>query len=261
MKSEFSGCSCRSASVSRRTSKPRQKVETKVRKSYRDRARSADTPLLCAHGCVKDAQCLRTRSELHLSDGGSALSQDEHKPDEQSTDASAHSAEDALQDAADKANEVGDGVADPSTPVDEAIESQTSDALKAAQDAVASIDGAEDGDAISQIAAEVAQQANADGDTFTPPTVTSNGSAGAPGDVDLLADVNLHVKIELGRTRMYVEDVLKLNEGAVVELDKAAGDPVDIYVNDRYVARGEVLVINDCFCVRVSEIVQAPTAD
>jgi flagellar motor switch protein FliN/FliY len=58
--------------------------------------------------------------------------------------------------------------------------------------------------------------------------------------LEMLSDVNLHVKIELGRTRMLVEDVLRLNEGAVVELDKLAGDPVDVYVNDRHVARGEV---------------------
>lgn len=74
--------------------------------------------------------------------------------------------------------------------------------------------------------------------------------------IDLLGDVNLNVSIELGRTRMYVEDVLKLNEGAVVELDKLAGDPVDVYVNDRLVARGEVLVLNDTFCIRVNEIVK-----
>ena len=73
--------------------------------------------------------------------------------------------------------------------------------------------------------------------------------------INLLADVNLNVKIELGRARMLVEDVLKLSEGAVVELDKLAGDPVDVYVNDRPVARGEVLVLNDNFCVRINEIV------
>jgi flagellar motor switch protein FliN/FliY len=75
-------------------------------------------------------------------------------------------------------------------------------------------------------------------------------------DLDLLDDVALRVKVELGRTHMYVEDVLRLNTSSVVELDKAAGDPVDIYVNDRHVARGEVLVLNENFCVRVSEIIQ-----
>jgi len=73
--------------------------------------------------------------------------------------------------------------------------------------------------------------------------------------IDLLRDVDLNVKIELGRARMLVEDVLKLGEGSVVELDKLAGDPVDVFVNDRLVARGEVLVLNDNFCVRVNEIV------
>lgn len=73
--------------------------------------------------------------------------------------------------------------------------------------------------------------------------------------IDLLHDVELNVKIELGRTHMLIEDVLKLAEGSVVELDKLAGDPVDVYVNDRLVARGEVLVLNDNFCVRINEIV------
>lgn len=73
--------------------------------------------------------------------------------------------------------------------------------------------------------------------------------------IDLLKDVGLQVKIELGRSRMLVEDVLRLGEGSVVELDKLAGDPVDVYVNDRLVVRGEVLVLNDNFCVRVNEII------
>jgi len=79
--------------------------------------------------------------------------------------------------------------------------------------------------------------------------------------LDLLHDVDLNVKIELGRTSMLVEDVLRLSEGSVVELDKLAGDPVDVYANGRLVARGEVLVLNDNFCVRVSEIVGEPEAD
>ncbi|MGP1346407.1 MAG: flagellar motor switch protein FliN [Phycisphaerales bacterium] len=75
--------------------------------------------------------------------------------------------------------------------------------------------------------------------------------------LELLSDVNLHVKIELGRTKMLIEDVLRLSAGSVVELDKLAGDPVDVFVNERLVARGEVLVLNDNFCVRVNEIIDA----
>jgi flagellar motor switch protein FliN len=77
------------------------------------------------------------------------------------------------------------------------------------------------------------------------------------GTFDLLGDVRLRVRIELGRRRMYVEDILRLAEGSVVELDKLAGDPVDILVNGVLVARGEVLVLNDYFCVRVTEILSA----
>jgi len=85
-------------------------------------------------------------------------------------------------------------------------------------------------------------------------------AVGGTGEVDtkrvtMLSDVNLRVKLQLGQTRMLVEDVLKLGEGSVVELNKPAGDPVDVLVNDRLVARGEVLVLNDVFCVRVSEVI------
>jgi flagellar motor switch protein FliN len=83
-------------------------------------------------------------------------------------------------------------------------------------------------------------------------------AASSNSSIDILKDVELNVKIELGRTKMFVEDVLKLSEGAVVELDKLAGDPVDILVNERLVARGEVLVLNDTFCVRINQIVAEP---
>ena len=73
--------------------------------------------------------------------------------------------------------------------------------------------------------------------------------------LDLLRDVELDMRIELGRTHMYLEDVLQLRKGSVVALDKLAGDPVDVYVNGRLVARGEVLVLNDNFCVRIAELI------
>ena len=73
-------------------------------------------------------------------------------------------------------------------------------------------------------------------------------------DLGNLKDVELNLRIELGRTELLIEEVLKLREGSVVALDKLAGDPVDILVNGRLIARGEVLVLNDNFCVRVAEI-------
>ena len=90
---------------------------------------------------------------------------------------------------------------------------------------------------------------------FVAPDLAARADATATASIDLLDDVELNVAVELGRTEMYIEDVLRLGVGSVVELDRLAGDPVDIYVNDRLVARGEVLVLNDNFCVRVNDIV------
>jgi flagellar motor switch protein FliN/FliY len=78
--------------------------------------------------------------------------------------------------------------------------------------------------------------------------------------LELMRDVELDLTIELGRTHMHLEDVLKLKQGAVVALDKLAGDPADIYVNGRLIARGEVLVLNDNFCVRVAELIVGESA-
>jgi len=96
-----------------------------------------------------------------------------------------------------------------------------------------------------------------DATPFEPPRLDSDDVADGESShcIDLLRDVQLNVKIELGRNRMLVDDVLRLGPGCVVELDKLAGDPVDVFVNDRLVARGEVLVLNDNFCVRINDIV------
>jgi flagellar motor switch protein FliN/FliY len=89
---------------------------------------------------------------------------------------------------------------------------------------------------------------------------SGNSPSAEAATLDLIRDVDLDLRIELGRTNMYLEDVLKLRKGAVVPLDKLAGDPVDIYVNDRLIARGEVLVLNDNFCVRVAELIVGASA-
>jgi flagellar motor switch protein FliN/FliY len=142
-------------------------------------------------------------------------------------------------------------------------------ALSAAQQAVSSLKGnlspesppppgADDRAAAALAAAQAAiadvRQASGGPAAFVPPAFAAGAGREEAKGIDLLADVTLNVKIELGRTRMLIEDVLRLSEGAVVELDKLAGDPVDVYVNDRPIARGEVLVLNDNFCVRINEI-------
>ncbi len=115
--------------------------------------------------------------------------------------------------------------------------------------------GSDVDDALAQAQAAVDQIANeAHAGGFTLPDLGGIGGA-ASGGLEMLGDVELDVSVELGRTEMLVEDVLRLSEGSVLELDKLAGDPVDVFVNHRLVARGEVLVLNDNFCIRISEIV------
>jgi len=129
-------------------------------------------------------------------------------------------------------------------------------------------------DLMAAMAAEIAAQQESGKDFTEPPAVMGHTpvtvqpeeatefqapelSADAAADlttIDMLDDVQLDVKIELGRTHMQIEDVLRLGPGSVVELDKLAGDPVDIFVNERLIARGEVLVLNDNFCVRINDI-------
>ena len=72
--------------------------------------------------------------------------------------------------------------------------------------------------------------------------------------LDQISEVDLDFKVELGRTYMYIEDILKLRRGSVVPLDKMAGEAVDIYINGRLIATGEVLVMNENFCIRIAEL-------
>lgn len=75
------------------------------------------------------------------------------------------------------------------------------------------------------------------------------------GNISLLLDVPMRVTVELGRTKMTIKDILALGEGSIIELDKLAGEPVDILVNDKLIAQGEVVVIDENFAVRVTKIV------
>lgn len=85
----------------------------------------------------------------------------------------------------------------------------------------------------------------------------SGGSAGAEAGLEAVYDVPVTVKAVLGTTEMYINQLLKLGRGAVVELDRKVGDAVDIYVNDRLVARGEVVIVDDKLGVTMTEIVKS----
>lgn len=91
------------------------------------------------------------------------------------------------------------------------------------------------------------------------PTLEGAGDpTGHPRDISLLGDVGLEVTVELGRVRMKLRDVLALQEGSVVDLDRSAGATVDIVVNGTLVARGDVVVVDDELGVRITEVVERP---
>lgn len=88
-----------------------------------------------------------------------------------------------------------------------------------------------------------------------PPQASENRAQSEDHSLELLMDIPLEITVELGRVKMLVKDVVELGTGSIVEIDKLAGEPVDVMVNGRAVARGEVVVIEDNFGVRITEIV------
>ncbi|BAU22747.1 flagellar motor switch protein FliN [Caldimicrobium thiodismutans] len=76
-------------------------------------------------------------------------------------------------------------------------------------------------------------------------------------EFDFILDIPLEISVEIGRTKMLIKELLKLNQGSIVELEKFAGEPVEVYVNGKLMAKGEVVVVNDRFGVRITEIISA----
>ena len=91
------------------------------------------------------------------------------------------------------------------------------------------------------------------------PEETSAGSnssaAGSSMNMEFLLDISLDITVELGRTKMLINDMLKLGQGSVIELSKLAGESLDILANQKPIARGEVVVLNDKFGVRLTEVI------
>ena len=83
----------------------------------------------------------------------------------------------------------------------------------------------------------------------------TNSEGAVQVDLSLLMDVPLQVTVELGRTRMTIESLLKLNQGSVVELNQVIGEPLDILVNNKLMAHGEAVVVKDKFAIRVLDVV------
>lgn len=83
----------------------------------------------------------------------------------------------------------------------------------------------------------------------------AEASKGADRNIDLILDIPLKLTVELGRTKMLVSELLNLGQGSVVELNKLAGEPMEILVNDKLIARGEAVVVNEKFGVRLTDVI------
>lgn len=74
-------------------------------------------------------------------------------------------------------------------------------------------------------------------------------------NLEFLLDIPLQISVEVGRTRILIKELLEMQEGSVVELDKLAGEPLDVYVNSRLIARGEAVLVNEKFGIRLTDVV------
>lgn len=102
-------------------------------------------------------------------------------------------------------------------------------------------------------APETAPTAEAAASSAADPTPPNVG--GKDVNLDVILDVSVALSMEAGRTRVPIRDLLQLNQGSVVELDRAAGEPLDVYVNGTLIAHGEVVVVNDKFGIRLTDVI------
>lgn len=103
---------------------------------------------------------------------------------------------------------------------------------------------------------EETQAATENADAAGKPNLKLHVAPGAnEGNLEFILDIPLKVSVELGRSKILVQDLLKLHKGSVIELTKLAGEPLEVLINDKVVARGEVIVMNEKFGVRLTDIV------
>ena len=96
---------------------------------------------------------------------------------------------------------------------------------------------------------------NSDQPSFSGQTTSKTTGAEGGRGLDFLYDVPLQVSVEVGRSKILLRDLLKMGEGYVIELDKLAGDPLDLYVNSRLIARGEAVMVGERFGIRLTDVV------
>lgn len=115
-------------------------------------------------------------------------------------------------------------------------------------------------DSLDNLADKLAEEASAMQKDSAKASDSGSASLGAGKDrnLALILDIPLRVTVELGRTKMPVNELLNLTQGSVVELSKLAGEPMEVYVNDKLIAKGEAVVVNEKFGVRLTDII-SPT--
>lgn len=85
-------------------------------------------------------------------------------------------------------------------------------------------------------------------------TIEESGEQ-AERELDFILDIPLELSVELGKTKMIVNDLLQLGQGSIIELNKLAGEPLEVYINRKLIARGEVVVVNEKFGVRLTDVI------
>jgi flagellar motor switch protein FliN/FliY len=89
------------------------------------------------------------------------------------------------------------------------------------------------------------------------PSLDGGSAAPAPKNIDFILDIPMQVTVQVGSTKMVIRELLQLGQGSVIELEKLAGEPMEVLVNNKLVARGEVVVVNDKFGVRLTDVISA----
>ncbi len=107
------------------------------------------------------------------------------------------------------------------------------------------------------VIADPAQHQDEISDTWRSPLDSDSamGASGPTQDIDLVMDIPVTLSVELGRTRVPIRQILQLAQGSVIELETMAGDPMDVFVNGCLIAKGEVVVVNEKFGIRLTDIV------
>lgn len=93
------------------------------------------------------------------------------------------------------------------------------------------------------------------GDGLDPSALKKGTDGRRPANLDFILDIPLEISVELGRTKMLIHDLLKLGQGSVIELTKPAGDTLEILANNRLIAKGDVVVMNDKYGIRLTEVI------